>query len=163
MKKNQKPKLTCGRCKISVQKKDMYCRNCGGLFSDTLYCVKHSSQHADGVCVICDKPYCNSCGAETNNIYLCDGHSGCEIAEGMARVFGSTDYVQVQFAFTCLQQSGYHPFLYSRLFNPVADKVAITALRNFGNHPIEEQKILVPFSEVLSAVKELKKHKLKEV
>jgi hypothetical protein len=81
----------------------------------------------------------------------------------MARVFGSTDNVQTQFAVTCLQQRGFHPFLYSRLFNPTADKVAISALRNFGNHPIEEQKVLVPFPEVLLAKQELKKHNLKEV
>jgi hypothetical protein len=52
--------------------------------------------------------------------------------------------------------------MYNRMYNPIADQVSITPLRNFGGHPSIEQKVLVPFSEVLDAVKELKKHKFKE-
>jgi hypothetical protein len=118
---------------------------------------------AEGVCVICSKPFCKKCGVNVLKIFLCDKHSDLEITEGKVRVFGSTDNVRTQFAVACLKQAGYHPFYYSRLFNPVADKVAITALRNFGNHPIEEQKVLIPYSEFINASKELKKHKFKEI
>jgi hypothetical protein len=155
--------LTCGRCNEPVKKKDTYCRNCGGIFSDDLFCIKHKSKHADGVCVICSNPLCNKCGIDTSNVFLCNLHSDFEIYEGMTRVFGSMDYIRAQFASACLKKIGYHPFLYTRKFNPVADQVAITAIRNFGNHPVYEQKVLVPFSEVLEAIKELKKHKFKEI
>lgn len=163
MKKTRHQKLTCGRCNEPVRQRDTFCVTCGGLFADGLCCVKHKTKHADGVCVICSQPFCNTCGADVNKIFLCNVHADYEITEKMARVFGCTDYVRTQFAMTCLKQAGYHPFLYSRLFNPTADKVAISALRNFGNHPIAEQKVLVPFPEVLNAVKELKKHKFKEI
>jgi hypothetical protein len=163
MKKSQQFNLTYGRCEKPIKQKDTFCRNCGSLFSDDLFCVNHKSIQAEGVCVICSKPFCKKCGTDVNKIFLCDNHSDLEITEGMVRVFGSTDNVQAQFVTTCLEQAGYHPFLYSRLFNPVADKVAVTAVRNYGKHPIEEQKVLVPFSELLTATKELKKHKFKEV
>jgi hypothetical protein len=163
MEKSKKSKLTCRRCNISVGKKDTFCPNCGGIFSDDVCCTKHKSVHAEGVCVICSKPFCAKCGMDGEKVFLCNMHSEYETFEGMARVFGSMDNVRAQFADTCLKQAGYHPFMYTRKYNPVADKVSITPLRNFGNHPDIEQKILVPFSEVLKAVKELKKYKFKEV
>ena len=163
MKKFQQAKLMCGRCNEPVRQEETFCSKCGGLFSDTISCNKHKSIDAEGVCVICSKPFCGTCGADVNKIFLCNSHSDYEIVEGMARVFGSTDNVRTQFATTCLKQAGYHPFLYSRQFNPGADKVAVTAVRNFGNHPIVELKVLVPFFEVLKAIKELKKHKFKEI
>ena len=161
MKKSQK--LKCSRCEEPINQKDTFCKNCGGLFSDDLLCVNHKSIKAEGVCVICSKPFCKKCGVEVHKVFLCDKHSDLEITEGKVRVFGSTDNVRTQFAVTCLKQAGYHPFHYSRLFNPVGDKVSITALRNFGNHPIEEQKILIPFPEFIKASKELTKHKFKEI
>jgi hypothetical protein len=163
MGKSVKSKLTCERCNELVLTKDTYCQNCGGLFSDDLHCTKHKSVPADGVCVICSKPFCINCGGDVNKVFLCNLHFDHDVFEGMARVFGSMDNVRVHFAHTCLKQAGYHPYIYSRKYNPVADKVAITAIRNFGNHPATEQKVLVPFSEVLKAEKELKKHKFKEI
>jgi predicted amidophosphoribosyltransferase len=161
MKKSQQ--LTCSRCEEPIKQRDTFCKNCGGLFSDDMLCVNHKSVKAEGVCVICSKPFCKKCGADVLKVFLCDKHSDLEITEGKVRVFGSTDNVRTQFASACLEQAGYHPFIYSRLFNPVADKVAITGIRNFGNHPIEEQKVLILFSEFINASKELKKHKFKEI
>jgi hypothetical protein len=157
-----KSKLTCGRCKQSIRKKDTFCPNCGGVFTDTLRCKKHKSIPADGVCVICSTPFCTKCGRDVGKVFLCNRHYEYEVFEGKARVFGSMDNVQTQFASNCLKQAGYHPFLYNRMYNPVADKVSITPLRNFGKYPSIEQKVLVPFSEVLGAMKELKKHKFKD-
>lgn len=75
----------------------------------------------------------------------------------MARVFGCFDNVHAQYVTTTLEQAGYHPFLYSRMFNPGADLVSISGMvRNYGNHPIVELKVLVPFPEVLRATESLK-------
>jgi hypothetical protein len=158
-----KSKMTCGQCKRPIRKKDIFCPNCGGIFTDELMCKKHRAIRADGVCVICSTPYCSKCGSDVNKIFLCNTHAEYEVFEGRARVFGSMDNVRTQFARTCLKQAGYHPFMYNRMYNPVADQVSITPLRNFGEHPSIEQKVLVPFSEVLGAVKELKEHKFREI
>ena len=94
---------------------------------------------------------------------MCDVHWKYEFQEGMVRVLGSMDNVQAQYVTTVLEQAGYHPFLYSRMFNPGADVVSINRMvRNFGNHPIVELKVPVPFSEVLRAGKTLRKLKLVE-
>src|SRR5205814_2059774 len=123
-------------------------------FADHLVCANHGAVPAEGVCVMCSKPYCRNCGEDTEGVFLCDPHSMYEICEGMARVFGSTDNVQSQYMKTCLEQAGFHPFLYSRRFNPGADLVSIAGIvRNYGNHPIVELKVLVPFAEALLAEK----------
>ena len=155
--------LTCSRCSEPVQEQDTFCKNCGGVFSNDLRCKKHTSMKAVGVCVICSTPCCKKCGGDVQKTFLCNNHADLEITEGKVRVFGSTDNVRAQFAVARLKQAGYHPFYYSRLFNPVADKVAITGVRNFGNHPIEEQKVYIPFPEFTDASRELKKHKFKEI
>ena len=155
MSEGQQRDLTCTRCKEAVGENETYCRNCGALFVDPLICSVHHSTPAEGVCVICAKPYCNECGGAVNNIFLCDADADCEIAEGMVRVFGSFDNVQAQYATTCLQQAGFNPFLYSRVRNPGADIVAFTAQRNYGSFPIGELKVLIPFHEALAAEKVL--------
>ena len=80
----------------------------------------------------------------------------------MGRVFGSFDVIQANYVSWCLEQVGMHPLVFSRKFNPNPDKADIWVVRNFGNHPEREQKVMVPFSEVLKAFKEIKKHKFKE-
>jgi hypothetical protein len=156
---SQQSDLTCENCEAPVTEQDTFCRNCGAIFSDQLYCVKHPTDQAEGVCVICCKPYCEKCGKGTNGVFLCGSHCAYEVQEGMARVFGSIDNVQAQYATTCLEQAGYHPFLYSRRRNPGAGMIEgwmRGGIRNYGNHPIVEIKVLVPFSEVLKAEETLK-------
>jgi hypothetical protein len=163
MAQSRQSDLSCRRCGQSVTQDDMFCRSCGALFSDQLRCSTHNSVEAAGVCVICSKPFCEECGGETDKIFLCDEHfAEYEITEGMARVFGCTDNVQAQFVTTCLEQAGFHPFLYSKIFNPGADLVAMMAPRNFGRYPIVELKVLLPFSEVLKAKQTLSELDLKQ-
>ncbi len=130
-----------------------------------MVCFNHGSEPAEGVCVICSKPFCRKCGSLTAGIFFCDAHSSYEIEEGMARVFGSIDNVQAQYVTRCLEQAGYHPFLYSRYFNPGAGIVGTmtkAGIRNYGDHPIIEMKVLVPFSEVLRAEKTLRELGIRE-
>ncbi len=144
--------FTCSDCGESVLEQVFFCSHCGSIFSNTVCCSIHSTSPADGGCVICSKPFCKECGGKVNHIYLCTTHEVYETYEGMARVAGCTDNVQAQFLTKCLEQAGFHPFLYSRYFNPGADIVAIEKIyRVYGEHPIVELKILVPFQEVLGA------------
>jgi hypothetical protein len=154
MEDSQKSDYSCTQCEAVVSEQDTSCPNCGALFTDGWWCTNHPSTSAEGVCVICSKPFCKKCGKRSEGVFLCDPHWGYEIQEGMARVFGTTDNVEAQRVTAFLQQAGYHPFLYSRIFNPNADLVAVAKIvRGFGagNHPIPEQKVFVPFGEVLRA------------
>ena len=133
---------------------------CGAPFSENLSCARHKSTPASGVCIICSKPFCKKCGGDEKSTFFCNPHSGYEFHEGMARVFGSIDNVQSQYATTRLEQAGLHPFLYSRRFNPgsgIINTWIRAGIRNYGRHPIVELKLLVPFCEVLKAEKTLKK------
>ena len=163
---SQESNYTCTQCGASVSEQDEFCHNCGTLFTDAWICTNHQSTPADGVCVICSMPFCKKCGKGSEGIFLCDPHWGYEIQEGMARVFGTTDNVQAQHVATVLKQAGYHPFLYSRIFNPSADLIAVAGIiRGFGvgNHPITEQRVFVPFAEVLRAQKTLHELGIEEV
>ena len=154
MKDSQQSDNLCTHCKATVSEQDKFCPNCGALFTDGWFCTNHHSTSAEGVCVICSKPFCKKCGKLSGGVFVCDPHWGYEIQEGMARVFGTTDNVEAQRVTTFLKQAGFHPFLYSRIFNPTADLVAVAGIvRGFGvgNHPIPEQRVFVPFGEVLRA------------
>ena len=78
----------------------------------------------------------------------------------MARIFGHIDNAQAQYVTRVLDQAGFHPFLYSRRFNPGATISKNIPLRLYGRHTIAELKVLVPFREVLEVEKVLKKLKL---
>jgi hypothetical protein len=145
---------SCTNCNSTVTQQDTFCPHCGSLFDENRVCANHPSIKAAGVCVICGMPCCKKCGSESNRVFLCDAHWHYEIQEGMARVYGSIDNVQAQYVTQCLEQASLHPFQYSRMFNPGAgaiDNWVRAGIRNFGNHPIVEQKVLVPFSEVIKA------------
>ena len=156
----EKDALTCGECGVVVKDEDTYCANCGSIFNDGVVCNTHNSTEADGVCVMCFKPFCKECGMTVNKIFFCDFHSQYETYEGMARVYGCTDNLQAQFVTGCLEQSGLHPFLYSRRFNPGADISPIITYRLYGNHPIVELKVLGPFKELLNAEEVLRRLEL---
>jgi hypothetical protein len=149
-------KLTCSKCKIEVNDQDTCCTNCGAIFKDGVACSVHNSIEADGFCVMCFKPFCKECGMLVNKIFFCDYHSQYEMYEGMARVYGCTENLHVQHITSCLEQAGLHPFFYSRRFNPGADISTNILYRVFGDHPIVELKVLVPFTEVLKAEEVLK-------
>ena len=115
--------------------------------------------------MICSKPFCAKCGKRSDGAFLCDKDWGRESQEGMARIFGTMDNVQAQYVTTLLDQAGFHPFLYSRVFNPNADLVSVTKLvRGYGvgNRPIPEQRVFVPFHEVLAGEKILDELGIKE-
>lgn len=163
---SQQSEYSCTQCDAAVSDQDKFCANCGALFTDDWFCTNHQSTAAEGICVICTKPFCKKCGKRSENVFLCDPHQGYEIQEGMARVFGTMDNVEAQRVTSYLQQAGYHPFLFSRIYNPNADLVAIGGIiRGFGvgNHPIPEQRVFVPFGEVLRAQKKLHELGVKEV
>ena len=165
MNESEKTDFFCTRCQCTVSAEDRYCKNCGAIFSDNVFCANHTSVTAEGICVICTKACCKECGGDSNAVFLCNSHWECEIQEGMARVYGSIDNVQSQYVTTCLEQAGLHPFLYSRRFNPGSGMINTwvrAGIRNYGKYPIVELKVLVPFAEVIKAEKTLRKLNIKE-
>ncbi|MEJ2103889.1 MAG: hypothetical protein P8X47_04845 [Ignavibacteriaceae bacterium] len=75
----------------------------------------------------------------------------------MARVYGSSDFAQVNYIKSCLEQESLHPFIYSRKASPMhlggTDYSLFRASGDFNGHIINEIKLMVPCSEVLDAEK----------
>ena len=137
----QDSEFKCERCGSDVKDEDQFCPSCGAIFKEGLVCFRHNSTPAEGVCVICSKPFCDHCGLWVDKIFFCDTHSEYEFYEGMARVFGHFDNLQAQLATNCLSQAGLHPFLYSRHVNPLLDRPMTAVPRLYGRHTIAEMKV----------------------
>jgi hypothetical protein len=85
--------VVCSNCRNDVLESDEFCPHCGAMLVDGLWCDRHRSIAAAGVCIICALPYCHDCGGVVYGRFLCDRHSGYEIYEGMVRVYGVLDDV----------------------------------------------------------------------
>jgi hypothetical protein len=155
--------IECDRCRNLIQDSDDYCIHCGALLIDGITCNSHPSKPAAGVCVVCSLPCCPSCGGSVNYVFLCETHTSYEIYQGMARVYGSSDAVQVDFAKTCLKEAGLHPFVYSRKASSISvggpDYTLFRASGEYDGHILNEFKLLVPCHEVLEAGQRLKELK----
>ncbi len=143
--------LLCSRCERQISNTDKFCPHCGELFDATMVCSEHPGETAAGVCIACQRPCCQSCGAESGGVFLCSVHSSYEAYEGLARVFGSTDLVQAGYAADILSQAGLHPFVFSRARYPKADVVGFLSFPQVYERTVPEQKVLVPYREIPEA------------
>jgi hypothetical protein len=148
MTENQQPGTTCSGCGGEVENEAAFCPNCGGLFNDTLSCCNHPSEEADGVCVICRRPYCSDCATWVGQHYLCDPHAEYEIYEGMARIFSSPDATAAEMTSRSLEEGGFHPFLVIRSRTSGPRLTRPISARQSG-----PEIVLVPFGEVIDAEK----------
>ena len=144
----------CENCKSDIKESDSFCSNCGSIFEEKK-CSNHSENEAEGVCVICSEALCNSCLGRVDDICLCVDHSDYEIYEGMARVYGSSDFPEIKYIEDCLQKEGIKTFIYSRKATNISlggtDYSLFRPSGDFNGHLINEEKIMVPFDQVLKA------------
>ncbi len=84
---------------------------------------------------------------------LCVEHSNYEIYEGMARVYGSSDFTKVKYIEGCLDKESIETFIYSRKATNISlggtDYSLFRPSGDFNGHLINEKKIMVPFNQVL--------------
>jgi hypothetical protein len=146
---------TCDECRNAIEPTDEFCPHCGTLRVEGVQCRNHAGMTAAGVCIICAEPYCGSCGGRVRGHFLCQAHSSYEIVEGMARVFGASDAVQVEYAKTCLAGAGLHPFVYARKAGPISlggpEYTLFRASGESDGHIVNEFKLMVPCQEVHDA------------
>lgn len=149
---NDNAQWLCDRCGTPVHETAAHCHECGALFDQHLSCSCHHSREALGVCIICSQPWCTLCGGWIDERFLCARHAGYEIIENLARVYGDTDFVRLQFAQKCLEQAGLRPFQFSLRQEPahgVGFGYPNLAHRGGDPHAVYEWKIMLPFDEVL--------------
>ena len=149
-------KHLCTNCSFLADDDSDYCPRCGTLFIKNVKCENHTKNEAKGICAICGKPFCSDCCHPVNNIFLCSEHDNYEIYEGMAKVFGTSDEIQIHFIKNCLEENSFHPFIYSKKSTPMqlgGDDKSLINFSGGGEKTINEIKLLVPCSEVLDAEK----------
>ena len=165
MKKIEEEIYICNHCKNDVKIGDEYCTHCGSILVENVQCKQHLKVEAEGICIICGLSCCKKCGAFINNLFLCNTHSEYEIYEGMARIYGSLNDTPAQHANTCLEQAGFHPFVFCRVQPQGGPQFVYTLFRSAGDsggHIINEIKVMVPCEEVINAEKFLRKIKILE-
>ena len=130
--KKKKDKFVCELCGADVKETDTFCPDCGAIF--------------------------------VRNLFLCNNHDSYEIYEGMARVFGSSDELEAQYVYDSLLKNKLHPYVYYRKVSPISmggpDYTLFRASGEYDGHIINEIKVMVPCSEVLSAEKVLREIEL---
>ncbi len=155
MDKSTNDELVCSHCHNDIIDTNEFCPSCGSLFKDSIVCENHRQREAEAVCIICCIPLCSECGGRVNGLFLCEKHENYEIYQGMARVFGMSDEAQARYAHSCLEQAGFHPFLYSRKVSPISlggpDYTLFRASGEYDGHIINEIKVMVPCQEVVRA------------
>lgn len=144
----------CSFCKNPVKQNDEFCTDCGTLFEDGIKCSVHTDKDAEGVCIICSLPFCALCGAIVHKHFLCESHSGYEIYQGMARVYGNLDDTNAQYIKSCLEQVGMHPFVFSKTQPRGGSRLVSTLFEAHGDpygNIVNEIKVMVPCQEVIAA------------
>jgi len=150
---SQSISTVCNFCENEVSSSDNFCSNCGTLFFENKSCENHPNKVAKGVCLICFKQLCTDCGLFVNEVFLCEEHSNYEIYEGMAKIFGSSDALQINYINEILEAEGFHPYIYERKTSPLSlggvDYSLFRASGEYLGHIINESKIMLPLTEVL--------------
>jgi len=145
--------FVCLTCEFVVKNNDEYCLNCGTILTENKKCNCHHVVEAEGICLICLKLCCQKCGLYTNGVYLCNEHSNYEIIEGMARVYGSNDSLELEYYKDILEKECLHPFLYSRKSDSIllGDFDYSLYWGEFNGKPLNEIKLMLPLNEVIEA------------
>jgi hypothetical protein len=146
--------FVCLNCEFVVKNDDEYCSNCGTIFTENKKCTLHKIIEADGICLVCLKPYCKKCGLFVNHVYLCNEHNNYEIIEGMAKVYGSNNSMEISYYAEILEKEALHPFIYSRqsISEPFSLPTVLFGAETNDYIPYEV-KLMLPLKEVLEAEK----------
>jgi hypothetical protein len=146
--------LVCMNCESVIKESDEYCPNCGVVFTENIKCYLHKEAEAEGICLICSKLCCKKCGILVSNVFLCNEHNEYEIIEGMARVHGSNNSMEIRYYAEILEKEALHPFIYSR--QSISEPFSLPNVL-FGNETNDytpyEVKLMLPLREVLEAEK----------
>lgn len=146
----------CSYCNHPVKNDYDFCPECGTLFLDDVKCINHKNVPAEGVCIICTKPFCKECGLFVNNIYfLCNEHCEYDVMEGKVCVLEEEDAGRAQRITDYLKSKGISPYLLSKFIphNHYAslDFINNYSIRESNDLHANEFKIFVNCQEVLNA------------
>jgi len=147
--------LFCSNCENQIKNSEEFCAHCGLVLLEEKKCYLHKENEAQGICLICLKLCCNKCGLFVNHVYLCNEHNNYEIIEGMAKVYGSNNSIEIGYYTEILEKEGLHPFVYSRqiISEPFSSLTTSLFGAETNDYKLYELKLMLPLKEVLEAEK----------
>lgn len=147
--------LVCTNCEAVIKESDEYCSNCGVVYAENIKCHLHKETEAEGICLICSQRYCKKCGLIISDVFLCNEHSEYEIIEGMARIYGSNNSMEINYYAEILENEALHPIVYSR--HSISQSFGTLISTAFGaesnEYSLNEFKLMLPLNEVINAEK----------
>lgn len=154
----------CPICDREVCHYDEHCRFCGSLFVDNIYCTNHTDTEAEGICLICSKPFCSECGTEVIGKFFCKEHSNYELLENLVTIYGSKDYNKILAIKALLEELNLHPTIINKTEKDTLGDISYYNNFNRSDNLVEklseEIKILVPCQEVQEAEELLSKNSI---
>lgn len=156
---------TCPICDKQISQYDDYCISCGSILSGDIFCQNHTDLEAEGVCLICSKPFCTECGTEVIGKFFCKDHSNYELLENLVTVYKSEDYFKIEELKKILEKVNLHPTIVNKTEYP--SFVDLNTYKNinktdrFISNITEVIKLLVPCQEVQEAEKLIITQKIK--
>lgn len=101
---------SCEHCGEEVTVDSDFCPHCGYLFegAGSVHCETHPSTEAIGLCIICRRPLCASCGTAVHDRLFCGTHKDLVVIQDWVRVVESTDVYEAEMAKSLLENHGVH-------------------------------------------------------
>lgn len=102
--------VVCEHCERPVSADSDFCPYCGFLFerAGSVACSVHPFDAAVGVCIICQRPLCESCTEICEDRIFCSDHQDVVVEDEWALVFESTDVAEADLVRSVLESNGYH-------------------------------------------------------
>ena len=102
--------VVCEYCERTATADSDFCPYCGVLFEKAglVACQSHPLDRAAGVCIICQRPLCESCIEIDRHRIFCSDHQDVVVEDEWALVFESTDVTEAGLVKSVLESAGYH-------------------------------------------------------
>ena len=145
------PMNQCDNCGGEMDLDSDFCTQCGTLYAEDQYsCNNHPTGIATGVCIVCQKLFCEKCLTKKKKRFFCVEHANVEVSEGWTVVFSSHDFYEAEIVRGSLQSAGITTNAANTTnIGVLADGFMDNALgRTIFKYPI---KIFVPADQFLEA------------
>ena len=142
----------CGNCREEVTVDSDFCPHCGVLFDKTpvVACETDPSQEASGVCIICQKPVCETCSFVKFKRLFCQVHKDVVVVGDDAVVYESIDPFQAELVVGLLKSGGFSAIVQrsNRAHGAETEQFWIS----FSSGRRYENRVFVPIPDYFKAI-----------
>lgn len=143
----------CDHCGGAIDLDSDYCPQCGTLYAEDQYsCTNHPTGIAVGVCVVCQKLFCDECLKEKHGRFYCRDHEAIEASEGWTVIYTTYDIYDAEIIRGRLQSAGIttHAINTTNIGMLADGFIDFSLGRTIFKYPV---KLFVPADQYLTAKK----------